>query len=567
MQNLNQSLNESLQAKYPHLELSVLSFSQVQKDNESKRIDSEYFKKEYLENETRLLNLNSVKLENFIQKMTGGATPLGANYPDSGIPFLRVQNIMQNYFSLNDIVYISKADDEALKRSRLNRGDMLLTITGAYGKAAVVEQDLEGANINQHSVKIETKDINPYFLATFINSKYGQLQCDKKITGVTRPALDYQVIKTFLIPQFSQDFQREIQKLVQDSHRALEDSKAMYKEAQRLLYESLELDSNNPLASLQNDTHPLAPSAREGESLICTPQREGEQIPYHLKRSEVSQNHYDRDISVSTKPQYDKLDSSLFTKARNDKAINSPSLAEGARGWVNPHNDIAQKYLHLNISIRSLSQSYGKSGRLDSEYYQSKYDAIERKIKDYKGGYFHLQPSQIKDSNFTPKAQEKYRYIELANIGNNGNISEPLEGLGENLPTRARRKVKTGDFIMSSIEGSLTSCALITPEFDNCLVSTGFYVLNSAELNSETLLVLFKCAFFQEYLKKFPSGTILTAISKDELQNILIPKIDTATQTQISLKIQKSFALRKESKDLLESAKSKVEQAIQNPAQ
>lgn len=175
-----------------------------------------------------------------------------------------------------------------------------------------------------------------------------------------------------------------------------------------------------------------------------------------------------------------------------------------------------------------------------------------------------MQPSEIKDSNFTPKAQEKYRYIELANIGNNGNISEPLEDFGENLPTRARRKVKTGDFIMSSIEGSLASCALITPEFDNCLVSTGFYVLNSSELNGETLLVLFKCEFFQEYLRKFPSGTILTAISKDELQNILIPKINPATQEQIALKIQKSFTLRAKSKDLLQNAKIKLENAIEN---
>ena len=570
MQNLNQSLNESLQAKYPHLELSVLSFSQVQKDNESKRIDSEYFKKEYLENETRLLNLNSVKLENFIQKMTGGATPLGANYPDSGIPFLRVQNIMQNYFSLNDIVYISKADDEALKRSRLNRGDMLLTITGAYGKAAVVEQDLEGANINQHSVKIETKDINPYFLATFINSKYGQLQCDKKITGVTRPALDYQVIKTFLIPQFSQDFQREIQKLVQDSHRALEDSKAMYKEAQRLLYESLELDSNNPLASLQNDTHPLAPSAREGESLICTPQREGEQIPYHLKRSEVSQNHYDRDISVSTKPQYDKLDSSLFTKARNDKAINSPSLAEGARGWVNPHNDIAQKYLHLNISIRSLSQSYGKSGRLDSEYYQSKYDAIERKIR----GFSHKKLGDLVtiQKSIEPGSEayqdEGIEFVRVANLSKFGisksDICLSERDFGKDLEKLAPKK----ETILLSKDGSIGISYCLEEDLE-CITSGAILhlkVKDKSEILPQVLSLILNSIVVKLQAERDSGGSIISHWKISEIENVLIPLLDFKLQEKIAQKIQKSFALRKESKDLLESAKAKVEQAIQNNA-
>ncbi|WP_337955083.1 restriction endonuclease subunit S, partial [Helicobacter rodentium] len=173
-----------------------------------------------------------------------------------------------------------------------------------------------------------------------------------------------------------------------------------------------------------------------------------------------------------------------------------------------------------------------------------------------------LEIAEIKDSNFTPKAKEKYRYIELANIGANGNISTPLEELGEDLPTRARRLVKEGDLIISSVEGSLGSCALITKEFHHCIVSTGFYVLKSHSINSETLLVLFKSSFFQHYLKKFPSGTILSAISKEELQNILIPKINPNTQDSIASHIQQSFTLRAEAKALLNEAKAKVESAI-----
>ncbi|EAI5200697.1 restriction endonuclease subunit S [Campylobacter coli] len=475
------NLNQTLQEKYPHLEVSVLKLSEAQKDNESKRIDSEYFKKEYLENEAIIkIKDNYAFLENFIVKMTGGATPLGADYPDKGIPFLRVQNIMQNYFNVEDIVYISQQDDEYLKRSRLKFNDVLLTITGiSYGKSAVVERDLVGANINQHSVKIEVKNINPYFLSTFLNSKFGKLQSDKKITGVTRPALDYQSIKKFLIPIFPMEFQLEIQNLVKDSHKALEESKELYKKAEETLYLELGLDPKNPLQSL--------------------------------------------------------LDS------KTNNPTNSP-----------------------NISIHTLKESFLKTGRLDSEYYQSKYEDIEKFIKSYPNGYDSF--SNIinnKDTNFTPKNNENYSYIELANIGNNGNISEPISDLGKNLPTRARRIVSKGDVIISSIEGSLSSCALITQEFDKHLVSTGFFVLNSKLLNGETLLVMFKSQIFQEYLKKFPSGTILCAINKEELSKILIPKIDSTTQEKIAKYIQESFNLRKKSKQLLDNAKNKVEEQIQ----
>ncbi|MBQ9724974.1 MAG: restriction endonuclease subunit S [Neisseriaceae bacterium] len=213
--------------------------------------------------------------------------------------------------------------------------------------------------------------------------------------------------------------------------------------------------------------------------------------------------------------------------------------------------------------MRTLGESFLATGRLDSEYYQNKYDEIERVIRNYRGGCFHISLNEIKDKNFNPNNDQQYRYIELANIGANGNISEPIVDFGENLPTRARRIVKTGDMIMSSVEGSLQSCALITDEFNDCIVSTGFYVLKSLNLNSETLLVLFKSKLFQEYLHKFPSGTILTAISKDELQNILIPKIAEQTQTQIADLLKQSFTLRQSANELLQTAKQKVETAIE----
>ena len=78
---------------------------------------------------------------------------------------------------------------------------------------------------------------------------------------------------------------------------------------------------------------------------------------------------------------------------------------------------------------------------------------------------------------------------------------------GKDLPTRARRIVEQGDVIVSSIEGSLSSCALITKEYDQSLCSTGFYVLRSSVLNPETLLTLFKSFPLQQLMKKGCSGT------------------------------------------------------------
>ena len=138
---------------------------------------------------------------------------------------------------------------------------------------------------------------------------------------------------------------------------------------------------------------------------------------------------------------------------------------------------------------------------------------------------------------------------------------------GEDLPTRARRKVAAGDVIVSSIEGSLESIALITEEYDNALCSTGFHVIQSEVLNSKVLLVLLKSIVGQLQLKKGCSGTILTAINKEEFSKIAVPEIKEEKQAEIEQKVIESSNLRKQAKDLLEHAKRAIEIAIEQDEQ
>ncbi|WP_278804390.1 hypothetical protein [Helicobacter pullorum] len=475
--------NQTLQDKYPHLEVSVLTLSEVKKDNESFRIDSEYLKQEYLYLKNILLQKPHKYLSQLVSYNSRYSQPI---YDDKS-----KMKVINSQYIRNEFIDYENAKTGYGKV--VPKESVLINSTGigTLGRVNINLLDFD-FSIDSHINVLVVKDraiMNPCFLMIFLQTKYGQSQINRHYSGTSGQIEIYpKDFNCFLIPLLPMSFQLEIEKLVKDSHKALESSKVLYKEAENLLYESLGLDSKNPLQSIL-------------ESKITD---------YH----------------------------NLQGKSCDDKAL-SP-----------------------NYTIATLKESFLKTGRLDAEYYQSKYEDIERFIKSY--GYITLQDLEIQDKNYTPKQEKQYHYIELANIGSNGNISTPTQDFGKNLPTRARRIVKEGDVIISSVEGSLSSCALITKEFDSCLVSTGFYVLRSKHINGETLLVLFKSEIFQDYLKKFPSGTILSAISKEELQNILIPKIDSTTQIQIATYIQKSFELRAEAKKLLESAKAEVESTLNN---
>lgn len=216
-----------------------------------------------------------------------------------------------------------------------------------------------------------------------------------------------------------------------------------------------------------------------------------------------------------------------------------------------------------SINIISLTEILSRD-RFDSEYWQKYLDNLESNVKGYSNGWSYLSDiCNIYDSNFLPDEKPSYRYIELSNIGLFGNIVGHTEDLGINLPTRARRKVIKGQLIVSSIEGSLESCAMITDTYDGAICSNGFYVIDSEVINSETLIVMLKSLPFQNLLKKGCTGTILTAINPRYFGNIVIPKIHISIQNEIKKEINSMYEQQELADKIIEAAKFATELYIE----
>ena len=272
------------------------------------------------------------------------------------------------------------------------------------------------------------------------------------------------------------------------------------------------------------------------------------------------------DIKIPNIPKQSQLQIEQIVKTAISKKRRSNDIYSEAENYLLECLDMTDFVVNPDAyNVKTLKESFLDTGRFDAEYYLPKYEDYCRLVQSYSNGYELLgNACNIKDANYTPETGVRYKYIELANIGKSGEITGCDIQNGENLPTRARRMVHQGDVIVSSIEGSLEGCALVTEDYEGALCSTGFYVLQSSKLNSETLLTLFKSLPIQQLMKKGCSGTILTAISKPELEKLPIPIIRQEVQDEIAQHVQNSFALRKEAMKLLESAKLTVEQVIEN---
>lgn len=147
---------------------------------------------------------DAVKLGKITNKVGSGITPRGGSkvYQDNGIPFFRSQNILYGKVSVKDIVYISEAIHQKMINTQLQPADVLLNITGAsIGRCCVFPNDFEKGNVNQHVCIIRPDEIiKSQYLSYILNSPIGQNQIWNFQAGGNREGLNFQQIKSFIIP-------------------------------------------------------------------------------------------------------------------------------------------------------------------------------------------------------------------------------------------------------------------------------------------------------------------------------------------------------------------------------
>lgn len=110
------------------------------------------------------------ELQEVADLTVGYVGTMADEYVDEGVPFLRSLNIEPYFINSNDMKYISENFSLKLKKSRLQKGDVVIVRTGKPGTCAVVPEALDGANCSDLVIVRPDKNmINPFFLSAYIN--------------------------------------------------------------------------------------------------------------------------------------------------------------------------------------------------------------------------------------------------------------------------------------------------------------------------------------------------------------------------------------------------------------
>lgn len=164
-----------------------------------------------------------VRLKDYCTKIGSGSTPRGgANvYLDSGnVCLIRSQNIYNDGFSENGLVFISDSDAEKLNNVEIELNDVLINITGdSVARVCLAPKDKLPARVNQHVAIIRTvkNELDPKFVRYFLTDRNTQNHLLTLAgTGATRNALTKGMLEEFLVPKPDILIQKKISKILSD---------------------------------------------------------------------------------------------------------------------------------------------------------------------------------------------------------------------------------------------------------------------------------------------------------------------------------------------------------------
>lgn len=226
-------------------------------------------------------------------------------------------------------------------------------------------------------------------------------------------------------------------------------------------------------------------------------------------------------------------DHQVFTPERD----NIPKLTEIWEDWRNhgaipqflEPNPVSNENLGCPFQVFVVPADDLNPSRLDAFYYAPDLAkmrlSLSQRVKD---GDITLLPSsklhvvpQLKKREIGEFRGRVFRYIEIGDVTNAGEITRYVEDHFENLPTRARIRVRAGDVLFAKNNSSRGTAVIVPDEFDGQLVTTGFIAIRP-ETYEEGLLLW--SIFTSEIFRKQVYYLAITAVQPEIRESIFKDK-------------------------------------------
>jgi|688.fasta_scaffold223485_2 type I restriction enzyme S subunit len=122
-------------------------------------------------------------------------------YVSVGYPLITSKNLKNGLIDFSEVSYISAEDHiEINKRSKVDKGDILLAMIGTIGNPVIVDVDQEFSIKNVALFKFKNSPVDPRFFKYLLESSIVKKQLERETKGGTQKFVSLKVLRNLEIP-------------------------------------------------------------------------------------------------------------------------------------------------------------------------------------------------------------------------------------------------------------------------------------------------------------------------------------------------------------------------------
>ena len=143
-----------------------------------------------------------------------------------------------------------------------------------------------------------------------------------------------------------------------------------------------------------------------------------------------------------------------------------------------------------------------------------------------------------------PNKTSEFTYIDISSIDNKlKRIVEPKRLPASAAPSRAKQRLQPGDVLVSMTRPNLNAVAIVSPDLEGAVGSTGFHVLRAVEgIESRWLLYAVQTHAFVDAMASLVQGALYPAVRPKDIRAFGIEAPSLDEQRLIVAEIEKQFS-------------------------
>ena len=141
------------------------------------------------------------QLSEYISSLTSGSRGWAQYCVENGTEwFITIKNVKDCHITTDNMQPVNAPDNAEAKRTKVQEGDLLISITADLGRTGVVTKEIaeHGAYINQHlsCIRVNKEVLHPLFVAHYMESTAGKEQFTAKNQSAVKAGLNFNSINS-----------------------------------------------------------------------------------------------------------------------------------------------------------------------------------------------------------------------------------------------------------------------------------------------------------------------------------------------------------------------------------